>query len=283
MSNTSTPTLKYSIDRKKDNNNRTNRKNSKNKKRIVEKIPDVVSDMLVTEVLSLVGDSDWNDPSQVSATLAKIMSIDTSQPLDEWEKQVPVAFDVDRTVLLPSRSNPTFPFWIFQSLIRVDDRKNNRYIEYEGSKYNKVDIVFGSKYFKKRMNTVASYAGCTWNARWGNSRNEDNKLYQKTRPGEESWLDKCIKPLLTDGDDDGINIKDLVMIEFKRKLPKKKPQPKKAKVEEAKQEAVTEAKQEAVTEEVVTEETVETLARGVARGVERGVTTLGEDVKETVA
>ncbi len=189
-------------------------------RKIREKIPDHIAHQVVEEVLSLVGDADWNDPRNVPITIAKIMSIDTSKDLNG---QYVLAFDVDRTILVTARDRKknkdgTTPYWICQSVIRVDDANGNRYIEHNGSKYNKIDIIFGNKYFRDRMNQVAKLSGCIWNARWGNSRNEKHKLYQKTRPGEESWLDKCVKPLINDEEETGINIRDLVMVEFKRKL-----------------------------------------------------------------
>jgi len=195
----------------------------KNYKKVREDIPDHIAQMVVEQVLSRVGNMDWNDPLNVSKTIAQIMSIDTEQPVETWSEQVPYAFDVDRTVMVPARDtkksqNGTIPFWICQSLIRVDDSKGNRYIEYNGSKYNRIDIIFGNKYFRQSMNKVAKAAGCTWNARWGNSRNPKHKLYNKTRPGEESWLDKCVKPLVGENETNGIDIRDLVMIEFKRKI-----------------------------------------------------------------
>lgn len=191
---------KHSIDRKKN--------------KVKEKIPDHIAQLVVEEVLSLVGDMDWNDPMNVSKTIAKIMSIDLNQDI---ESQNPRAFDVDKTVLVKAK-NKEIPFWICQSVIRVDDKKGNRYIEYNGSKYNKIDIIFGNKYFKQQMDKVAKYADCVWNARWGNSSREQNKLYNKTRPGYESWLDKCVKPILKEDEVNGIDIRDLVMIEFKRNV-----------------------------------------------------------------
>jgi hypothetical protein len=71
------------------------------------------------------------------------------------------------------------------------------------------------------MDEVAKAAHCTWNARWGNASREEHRLYQKTRTGaqsDESWLERAVKHLLTDSDTDGINIKNLVMIEMKRDL-----------------------------------------------------------------
>ena len=198
---------KWSIDRSK--------KNVRSKSKVLEKIPETVAQMVVTEVLSRVGDSDWNDPREVSKTIAYIMGIDLEKDVTEQE---PGAVDVDRTVLIPSRKDATVPYWICQSLIRVDEKNGNRFIDYKGSKYNKIDIIYGSEFFRKSMDRVADHAGCTWNARWGNSKVEKHRLYQKTRSGdEESWLEKCIKPLLTENDENGINIKDLVMVEFKRK------------------------------------------------------------------
>lgn len=202
--------VKYSIDRSDNNDNVVCRKS-----KIVVKIPDCVSDMVVKEILSNVGGFDWNNPTNVSKTIAKMMSIDLETDISEQSVQ---AFDMDRTVLVPSFKNYTVPYWICQSLIRVDERFNNRYIDHKGSKYNKIDIIFGSEYFKKQMDIVAEHCDCTWNARWGNSKNRKHRLYEKTRDGdEESWLEKCVKPLLTKKDTNGIDIKNLVMIEFKKK------------------------------------------------------------------
>ena len=188
------------------------------KKIVKEKIPDVVADMLVTECLMLVGDSNWNDPINISKTIANMMSIDLTQPI---EKQIPRPVEIDRTVFVPANKGSDIPYWVCQSIIRVDEKFNNRFIEYNGSKYNKIDIIFESDYFKNRMDQVAQAAHCTWNARWGNAKKQENRLYQKTRTGaqsEESWLDRCVKHLLTEDDVDGINIKNLVMIEMKRDL-----------------------------------------------------------------
>lgn len=186
-------------------------------KKIKEKIPDAVSQMVVEEVLRLVGDSDWNDPLNVSKTIAKMMSIDLSKPL---ENQAIIPCDIDRTVFVSANKTSNVPVWICQSIIRVDEKFNNRYIDYKGAKYNKIDVVFESEYFKNEIEKVAKAAGCIAEYRWGNAKREENKLYQKTRTGstagEESWLDKCVKPLLTDEDTDGINIKNLIMISFKR-------------------------------------------------------------------
>jgi len=186
--------------------------------KVTEVIPDVVSQMVVTEVLKLVGNSDWNDPLNVSKTIADMMSIDLTKPI---EGQIPHPCEIDRTVFVPANRNSHIPFWICQSLIRVDEKHNNRFIDYKGSKYNKIDIVFKSAYFKEQMDKVAKAAGCTWNARWGNAKKEEHRLYQKTRTGssnDESWLDRCVKPLFTENDTEGINIKNLIMIEMKRDL-----------------------------------------------------------------
>lgn len=217
---------KWSIDRdrtvnrdrpfKKDNRSQSQSQNYK--KVIKEKIPDVVADMLVTEFLNLVGDSNWNNPLNVSATIAKMMTIDLNLPIEE---QVPHSTEIERTVFVPSSKDSEVPYWICQSLIRVDEKFGNRFIDYKGAKYNKIDIVFGCERFKERMNQVAKAAHCTWNARWGNSPQAENRLYQKTRTGSqsnESWLEKAVKHLLTDKDVGGINIKNLIMIEFKRDL-----------------------------------------------------------------
>jgi hypothetical protein len=198
---------------------RTDRTDRKPLKKVVkEKIPDVVADMLVTEFLTLVGDSDWNDPVNVSKTISNMMSIDLSQPIDG---QVPRPVEIDRTVFVPANKGSDIPYWICQSLIRVDEKFGNRFINYKGAKYNKIDIIFECVRFKERMDQVARAAHCSWNARWGNAKKEENRLYQKTRTGaqsDESWLDRCVKHLLTDADTDGINIKNLCMIEFKRDL-----------------------------------------------------------------
>ncbi len=177
-----------------------------NKKIVKEKIPDVVAQMVVTEVLTLVGDSNWNDPANVSKTIANMMSIDLTRPI---EGQIPRPVEIDRTVFVPANKGSDVPFWICQSMIRVDEKFGNRFIEYKGAKYNKIDIIFENDYFKAQMDIVAKAANCTWNARWGNSKKEENRLYQKTRSGaqsDESWLDRCVKHLLTDADTDGINI-----------------------------------------------------------------------------
>jgi len=205
----------WSIDRRKD------RKDTKKltQKRISEKVPDVVAQMVVTEVLKLVGESDWNDPTNVSKTIAQMMSIDLSQPI---ENQIPRPFDMDRTIFIPASKDSQIPYWICQSIIRVDEKHNNRFINYKGAKYNKIDIIFECEYFKTQMDKVASAAFCTWEKKWGNSKKEEDRLYQKTRTGsntgDESWLDRCVKPLMTDQDTDGINIKNLVMISFKRNM-----------------------------------------------------------------
>jgi hypothetical protein len=188
-------------------------------KRVSEQVPDIVAQMVVIEVLNLVGEANWNDPLNVSKTIAQMMSIDLSKDITE---QQPRPVEIDRTVFVPASKDSNIPYWICQSIIRVDEKFDNRFIDYKGAKYNKIDIIFESEYFKKQMDIVASAAGCTWNARWGNARKEEHRLYQKTRTGsstgDESWLDRCVKPLLTDKDTEGINIKNLVMIEFKKKL-----------------------------------------------------------------
>jgi len=71
----------WSIDRKKNFTQKTGVKGHMQshpgvKKIVKEKIPDIVSDMLVTEFLTLVGNSDWNDPENISKTIANMMSID---------------------------------------------------------------------------------------------------------------------------------------------------------------------------------------------------------------
>lgn len=182
---------------------------------VQEDIPNEAVDILVREFLSLVGNHDWNDPLNVSKTIAEMMTID----LTKDSNQVPVPSEIDRTIFIPNNKENNKPFWICQSIIRVDEKFNKRYVEYKGAKYNKIDIIFKNEYFKERMNAVAKAAHCTWNARWGNSTKEEHRLYQKTRPGSkstESWLERSIRHLLTDEDTNGINIKNLVMIEFKR-------------------------------------------------------------------
>jgi len=217
------PKSNWSIDRDRKPNDRKQKYSTKIAKKIVkEKVPDVVAEMLITEFLKLVGDSDWNDPNNVSKTIARMMSIDLNKPITE---QVPIPAEIDRTVFVPASKGSDIPFWICQSIIRVDEKFGNRYIDYKGSKYNKIDIIFECEYFKKRMDEVAKEAHCTWNARWGNATKEEHRLYQKTRTGsgsDESWLDRCVKHLLTDADVDGINIKNLVMIEFKRLIKEDK-------------------------------------------------------------
>jgi hypothetical protein len=197
---------------------RTKPKTKKVVKKVVENIPPQVCRILVEDVLRNVGESDWNDPNNVFRTIADMMSIDTTKPIEDQE---PVAHDIDRTVLVQSNgldsSQKKVPFWICQSFIRIDERKGNRYVEYEGSKYNKLDIL-QTDYFQKRMDQVAKLARCTWNYRWGGSKNPDHKLYQKTREDGESWLDRCVGHLLGDNETGGIDIKDLVMVEFKRNL-----------------------------------------------------------------
>jgi hypothetical protein len=185
---------------------------------IKEKIPDIVSQMLVEEILTLVGNHNWNEPENVAKTIADMMGIDLNVPI---ENQIPRAVEIDRTVFVPANKGGNIPYWIAQSIIRVDEKFGNRFIDYKGAKYNKIDIIFESEYFKEQMDIVAKEAHCTWNARWGNAKKEENRLYQKTRTGsqsDESWLDRCVKHLLTPEDTEGINIKNLVMIEFKRDL-----------------------------------------------------------------
>ncbi len=185
-------------------------------KKVEETIPDVVSQMVVEEILKNVGGSDWNEPLEVSKTIGNMMSINVSK---EIETQCPKTCNIGLTVLTHNKDDKNMPFWICQSIIRVDEKYGNRYIEHEGAKYNKIDIMFTSKYFSEQLDKVAEYADCTWNIRWGAAKNPENKLHKKTRPGEsESWLDKNIGHLLTEQDTDGINIKNLVMLEFKRKV-----------------------------------------------------------------
>jgi hypothetical protein len=202
----SAPTNKWSIDRQKI---------------VKENIPDCVAEIVVSEVLSLVGDSDWNDPLNVSRTIARMMSVENV--LDSTVSKLPhaVAANIDRTMLVNSKDDARVPFWICQSVIRLDEKKY-RYIDHEGSKYNKLDIILESEYFKKRMDQVAKAAKCTWNVRWGNSKNKEQRLYRKTRTGsnsDEPWLDRCAKHLITADDmenNSGINIKNLLMVEFKK-------------------------------------------------------------------
>lgn len=185
--------------------------------KIKENIPNVISQKVVEEVLRNVGKYDWNDPSNVVKTISEIMSIDLEKPIEE---QFAHPSYMDRTILTQSVKDKTVPFWICQSIIRIDEKFNNRYIIHEGSKYNKLDVIFKSEYFKNYMDNVAKFAGCTWNARWGGSKKEEQKLHRKTRPdankNNETWLDKCVTHLLTEDDTEGINIKNLVMIEFRR-------------------------------------------------------------------
>jgi hypothetical protein len=216
---TQTQTQTWSIDRTKSTKSSKGPRMFKTKRVVAEEVPDVVAQMVVDEVLTMVGNSDWRDPANVSKTIATMMSIDIEKPI---EGQVPRAFDIDRTIFVPANKDSDIPFWICQSIIRVDEKYNNRFIDYKGAKYNKIDIIFDNDYFKKQMDIVANAAHCIWNAKWGNSRNEETRLYQKTRTGsntgDESWLDKCVRHLLTEKDTDGINIKNLVMISFKRNL-----------------------------------------------------------------
>jgi hypothetical protein len=185
-------------------------------KKIIEEIPDSVCYQVVREVLSHVADSDWNNPLEVSRTIARMMSIDVDSDIST---QIVNPFDIPRTVLVPAKidnKKSDNPYWICQSLIRVDDKNGNRYITHEGSMYNKIDIIFHSEYFKNYMDKVAKHAKCTWNARWGNATEPEHKLYQKTRTNQESWLDKCVDYLIENNEP--INIKDIVMIEFKKSI-----------------------------------------------------------------
>ena len=186
-------------------------------KKIQEKIPNEVSQMVVSEMLNGVGGYDWNNPLNVSKTIAEMMSIDL---LKDVNAQYPRQCKKNLTVLSYNFGDKTTPHWVCQNIIRVDEKFNNRYINYNGSKYNKIDVIFESEYFKNYMDMVAKTALCKWNIRWGDSKTPENKLYRKTRPGvsaaNETWLDKCVKNLLTESDVDGINIKNLVMIEFQR-------------------------------------------------------------------
>jgi hypothetical protein len=185
-------------------------------KKIIEEIPDYVSYQVVREVLSHVADSDWNDPLEVSKTIGRMMTIDVNSDISS---QSVTPFDIPRTVLTQAKiddKKSDIPYWICQSLIRVDEKNNNRYIEHDGAVYNKIDIIFHSDYFKNYMDRVAKHAKCTWNARWGNATETEHRLYQKTRNNQESWLDKCVEYLIVNKEP--INIKDIVMIEFKKAL-----------------------------------------------------------------
>lgn len=219
------PTKKtWSIDRAKQrkpyNQNGRQRVMTPHNKIVKEKIPNVIVDMLVEDILKLVGNKNWNDPENVAETIAEMMSIDLSKPTEE---QIPKPVEIDRTVFVPASKGSDIPYWVCQSIIRVDEKFGNRFIDYKGAKYNKIDIIFENSYFKERMDQVAKVAHCKWNARWGNAKKEEHRLYQKTRTGsqsDESWLERCVKHLLTEDDikAGGINIKNLVMIEFKRNL-----------------------------------------------------------------
>lgn len=196
--------IKYNIDRSKNEN-----------ENVIDEIPDVVSEMLVKEILKSFA-SDFNDPKNIVKLLEKMMNIDIDKEINE---QTPVPCEILRTILVESvnKYTPGVPFWEFQSIIRIDNE--NLYINYEGSKYNKIEIITKSEYFKNKIDKVANFCDCKWNWRWGNYKGiEDHKLYKKTRPGMESWLDKCVKELLTENDKRGINIKNLLMIEFKRNI-----------------------------------------------------------------
>lgn len=224
-------TKSWSIDRKptkpsrrpdygppRNTNRDTNHSNNHNgPKKVLEKVPNAAVDILITEILTLVGDSNWNDPANVSKTIANMMSIDLTQ---SPESQIPRAVEIDRTVFVPAHKGSDIPHWTCQSFIRVDKNQGTRFIDYKGGKYNKIDIIFENEYFKTQMDTIAKAAHCIWSARWGNAKDEKDRLYQKTRTGEksdESWLYRCTKHLLVD-QNDKINIKNLVMITFKRDL-----------------------------------------------------------------
>jgi hypothetical protein len=160
---------------------------------VKERIPKKVVQKVIDEILSLVGESDWKDPNNVSASIIELLN-------DEPKKRTILAYD------------SITPIWILQSIIYTGSK--NRYIEHEGSKYNKVEIIFNNKYFKKQMDKVASHAHCTWNIRWGSSNEPEHKLYQKTRYYDSSWLAKSCNHLGLQS----VNIKDLLMIEFKKIL-----------------------------------------------------------------
>jgi hypothetical protein len=187
--------------------------------KIIEEIPKIVSQMVVEEVLKLVGNRDWNNPANVSKTIAEMMSIDLSETIEE---QTIVVFDIVRTICVPSRKDKKTPIWICQSVIRVDPK--HRYIDYNGQKYNKLDIILESEYFKNQMDKVANYSKCSWEIRTNNP-GFSKELYQKTRTGysrfnsdpeSQSWLTKCASHLHESEDTEGINIKNLLMIVFKR-------------------------------------------------------------------
>lgn len=190
---------------------------NRNNEKIKENIPNVVAQKVVEEVLKNVGNYDWNDPNNVVKTISEIMSVDLEKNIQD---QFPHPSYMDRTILTHNMKDKSVPFWICQSIIRIDEKNNNRYIIHEGAKYNKLDVIYKSEYFKNYMDKVAKLAGCTWNARWGGSKKEENRLHRKTRPdaskNNETWLDRCVTHLLTEDDKDGINIKNLAMIEFRR-------------------------------------------------------------------
>jgi len=172
-------------------------------------IPDEVSQQVVKEVLNLVGDSNWNDLKEIPSTFARVMSLDLTKPLNE---QIAVPNNIKRTILVPSRNDSKIPFWIFQSFVKMNS------IEFNGINYNKIDIIF-SDYFKKKMDTIAFITKCTWNVRWGGASKKENRLYRKLHSKNEcSWIDLCTEHLLSSEDSGLIDINNLIMIEFKRKL-----------------------------------------------------------------
>lgn len=176
-------------------------------------VPDEVAQMVVEEVLTLVGNRDWNNPENVSKTVAEMMSIDLDKPI---ETQEPKPFNIDRTIFLPGKAI------ICQSVIRVQEnhKKFPRHIEHNGTMYNKVDIIFNNQYFKGKMDMVTKEGGFDeWYALFGNSTDPKKKLYKKTHAGkEESWLDKCVGHLLTPEDVNGLNIRNILMVGFKKNL-----------------------------------------------------------------
>ncbi len=171
----------------------------KTSKKIEEDIPDEVSYKVVKEILNGVGGHDWNDPKEVFKSFKNL-----------FKENYAVVNNKDRSILTRDKDDKEKPFWIFQNVIRIDG--NNRYVE--GTKYNKLDIILNSEYFKNFMNKVAEIVGCTWNIRYGLSKNIENKLYIDVKKNNTSWLDKCVSHLVKDGE--GINIKYLVLIEFKK-------------------------------------------------------------------
>jgi len=189
---------------------------------IQDNVPTEVVDMVVEEFLSHVADTDWNNPENVSKVIARMMSIDLNKPID---KQVPKQeTNIIRAILIPSNKESSIPYWILQSIVIVDMK--TRYIEYQGSTYNKINIARFNPYFRKRISEVAEAARCHWNIRWGNSKNPKHRLYLKVNKdkGEEfSWLALSMEDLWNDEDEDPIDIRNLIMLEFHRKFPQDSP------------------------------------------------------------